>query len=1099
MTQYGLIQELEMVLQDRISDAQGSPFISHYDVSSVSPGLEEAAIEELVSRVGGCFNNFLRLMSIYPCVCTRVVATALAKFYGQDGDVSVYKLISGRLGLGEDVPVSQRHSLHDKFKRCCESIGLTLPASADGHKMVSTYLFQAGVSHSQLLKLAPAFLKAERLLGLPRSDDDTREVDDWENRAVELTPPGNKVLRRIVQEDSTGYHGATFIRLRRFASSPSPGFETEFKNAIQRAETDELAKGVRRGHDLNPLMEFAQGDLWVAIPRGANRLEICIHGRIHPLSRGQRLALSLPWPASIKWRKYNNSNGVDAQDWQEFQLFGDCQEILVFDGDTGSYMKTLSLVSQGKERVRAGQLCFLSQTAFRVNEESCHRLGVKAFVLFCDISTQIIICQDGLQCTVGVEARLRLDVLGKKIVRNQDGWLLAGPISIRIHSGRRTSTEYEVRVRHPAMDHELQYPVPNIHDDQLTAGLSINMPTVGSFGLARVSLHIPGQSRALYRAKFWYWPSLEQLFDERIFIATSVPDNWAPKHTNHIGQDHHGRLVVLEGENYLRARLCFRVDQKLVSFNLPPPGVSVSVRKADGTERPIKVGASVVVRDDYASNLIVRYSDPTAAIDVKGDVVEAAFGKTKSWRASFAALNQEGVHNKIRLLFGEKLISERDLVRIVPEAEPNFFEAKRLDTHWFCNVEFEDSFIDAVQIHRKNLIDGKILKTDLTVAATPDHDFTFATAYQKITSNSLQIVIDSNCFEDGIWFITFRIRKKDCDDWFPLVNSSGESYAIFGASKVYTHKLVFEDVSRWCLEANQTRIFLRLSKAVETPLAEPCRWMSRLILDAWKRLGKSLNVCESLAYNSLLKACVLTPSPHAHESWIPVHHPVEINSDLFSVSAEDIGEVLGSSGIPGYEEFELVGLAGLTESLQDAVDLLDISPAFLIAFENASVMQKDPTAFPGTFDFLKYCKLAPMMKDIDDRPLSLWHHDRACERMADRVAITSQNTSQILRLPKVMTLVHRFTVHGESNSLDLPHDLAAEKYALVEKAPRIIAALTKAWRFGNAEAFWHDLSSYTAWPKEKTQKHIGTLFRLAPELFAFYLLLWVLVEKHERV
>ena len=49
-------------------------------------------------------------------------------------------------------------------------------------------------------------------------------------------------------------------------------------------------------------------------------------------------------------------------------------------------------------------------------------------------------------------------------------------------------------------------------------------------------------------------------------------------------------------------------------------------------------------------------------------------------------------------------------------------------------------------------------------------------------------------------------------------------------------------------------------------------------------------------------------------------------------AAEDIGE-LESSGASGYEEFESVGLAGLTESLQDAVDLLDVSTTFLIAFE----------------------------------------------------------------------------------------------------------------------------------------------------------------------
>ena len=54
--------------------------------------------------------------------------------------------------------------------------------------MVSSYLFQAGVSKSQLPVLADTFLKAERLLGLPHGDN-TRDLDEWEDRAVDLAPP----------------------------------------------------------------------------------------------------------------------------------------------------------------------------------------------------------------------------------------------------------------------------------------------------------------------------------------------------------------------------------------------------------------------------------------------------------------------------------------------------------------------------------------------------------------------------------------------------------------------------------------------------------------------------------------------------------------------------------------------------------------------------------------------------------------------------------------------------------------------------------------------------------------------------------------------
>ena len=1083
MTRSESIRELEEVLEEQISASQGSPFIAHCDVPLE---LEEAALKELVECVGRSLPGFFRLMPRFPCVCTRMVATALAESYGSEG-AQVYGLIAKRLQVGGTVPSQHRHAFHDKFRDSCEAVGLSLPSAG---RMVDAYLFQAGISRHQLPMLAHTFLKAERLLGLPHGDD-TKEVDDWEDRAVKLAPPGLRVLRRIVRGDPTAYHATTFVRLRRPDSFPISGFERAFQEAIQRPPAS--APRDRETVDLGPSLEFADGDLWVAIPQRADRLEVRIHGRVHPLSRGRRLALPLPWPSSIEWQRPK----PDDHGWQPFQLFADHRRILVFDGDTGLHRGDLNPAVPNGQSVRAGQLCLLSQTAFEVNGESCHSLGTGAFILFCDISTKMILHQRDLRSEVEVEARLRLEVLGERIVRNRDGWLLAGPISVQIHGRSGSSETLEVCVRHPALGRELRCPVQAIPDGRVAAEL--DMPVTGDFGLARVSLHIRGQKRALYRTRFWYWPGLERLFDERVFIAESIPDNLAEEQLSHIGRDRRGRLVVSKGEPYLRARLCFWVDRRLASFSLPPPGASVSVRRADGAERPLRVGASLAVRDDYASCLIVRYSDPMAAIDLRGHVIPTAFGKTRSWRVSFAVLRQEGKHNRVRLLSDRGPSSGRDLVRVVPEAEPKFFRAQPLDALWFYDAGFERP-VDAVRIEAENLIFGGRLESDLAVASPPNHanDSPLATVFQTTASNHLRIGIDQNDYADGVWFVTFQIREEGREDWFPLIDSAGQSYATCIAPKAYARKLASEDVSEWCPRAHRAQAFLRLSRAIETPIAWQCRAnVVDLALNAWRRLGKSLDARSAADRPGLLGACALPPSPHARESWIPVHHPVEVIPELFAIPAEDIGE-LGSSEVFGYEEFESVGLAGLTESLKDAVDLLDVSMTFLLAFEKASALQRDPKASPGAFDVSRYCLLARTMEDIaeDDKPLSVWHHDRACERMADRVAIASQDRFSSTRLHKAATVVQHCTRYW-TEALDVPRDLG-EGFPLVRGAPRLIAALTEAWRNGDGENFWHDLASVVGWPTEKVRKHVGTVLRLAPELLAFYLLLWVLVERHER-
>jgi len=780
-------------------------------------------------------------------------------------------------------------------------------------------------------------------------------------------------------------------------------------------------------------------------------------------------------------------------------VFVDYQRILVFDGETGIYKGYLDCTASNKQSVRAGQLCFLSQNAFTVNEEPCHRLGVDAFVLFCDISTEMVLQQRHLQCTVEVEARLRMDVFGERIVRNRDGWLLAGPISVRVHGrGADSSETLEVRVRHPAIDGDHRCAVHSTAGRYL--GTDLDLPGVGDFGLARVSLHIRGQDRALYRTKFWYWPGLKRLHDERLFVTTSIPENLAEAQLSHIGRDGRGRLVLLDGEPYLRARLCFRVKRRLVSFTLAPPGASVSVRRPDGAERPLRVGASLSVRDDHASNLIVRYSDPMAAIDLKGEIIPAAFGKAGIWRVSFAALKQEGKHNRVRLLSDREPNSHLDLVRVVPEAEPSFFRAQQLDERLFVEAGFERP-IDAVRIDAENLITGKRLDAEVALTFPPsDTDGTpLVTVFPTTSSSHLRLGITQDNYGDGIWFVHLQVLEHGRKDWFPIIDSSGDSYATCIAPNDYVQRAASEDVSDWCPEAHRNQAFLRLSRTIETPIARPCRPnVVNLALSAWRRLGEALDTRHPSDRAALLKACALPPPPHARETWMPVHHPVEVASALFAIPAEDIGE-LASTEQPGYEEFESVGLAGITQSLQEAVEVLDVSTTFLIGFKGASTFHRDPTASPGDFDFSKYCGFARTIEQMadDDKPLSIWHHDRACERMADRVRIASRDRFSSARLYKATTIVRHYT-RNPSEGLDIPHDLL-EGFPLVKGAPRLLAALTRAWRNGDAEKFWEDLAFTVSWPVERVRKHVGTILRLAPELLAFYLLLWVLVERHERV
>jgi len=1078
-------RELENFLRERISESHSSPFIAHYEVPSEQ---EESVRNEIVNHIDGHFFQFLKLMKSFPCVSVRLIATALRDSYGAEGSSKVYPLIAEHLGL-RDTIISPKHQekLIKIFRSCCWRVGLTLP---EVKRRVHCYLFQAGISHHQLWVLAETFLKAEYLLGMPNPNS-TKDLDDWEDRAIDLAPKSHPVLQLPVRNDPTAYHAIIFAHLRTPNVSPRSQFEIKFLEAIK----SQLESSRHDRKDSAPVIEFSDGELRVTLPQRAHRVEIKINDHIHPLSPGRQLGLLLPWPTYIQWRCY----GSDKSDWKTIGTLSDEQYIYIFDGETGRYKKFINPRLPSRQSVQSGQLCLISKTKFEVNEYSSHRLDDKAFVLFCNVSSEMVIQQCGRSIKVGIEERLRLEVVGKQIVRNQKGWLLAGSISVRVHGQKTENSDLlVVKLRHPAISGETEFSVTK---EQIS---KLNMPKSGNFGLASISLHIRGQNRVLYRANFWYWPSLMGLRDGRLFNASSIPDNLAKDRLLHIHANSRGQLKINEGESYLRARLCFRVGRELVSFSLPPPGASLSVRRPDGSEQALKVGDTLLVRDNYASNLIVRYSDPKAQIDLKGEILTSPFGKIGMWTISFAALRQKGEHNKVCLLPSSKL--PQDLVQIALYIDPSYFKVQQYADVWVADAEFENP-IDAVQIRAKNLITGEKLEGEVTLRPQSDNpnrleESTLLRVFPRNSSNRLVIEIPHNNYMDGIWFLHLHVREHGDKEWIPIINGSGESYAIYVAPDNFIQKLASDDSSIWNSVIQQSEAFIRLSEALETPIAKECRQnMKRLGLKAWILLGKLLAARFPDDQASLLKACALPRSIHAPESWIPLYHPIEIAPELFKIPSEDIA-ILASNELPEYECFEFVGLAETIESLKETVDDLGISVKFLLGFENGSeIIQGNSDASPGSFDFTRYCNACNAVTqeqwiDDSDNLLSIFHHDQACYRMADRIELAEKNNSLKKRIESVTRIVHYAPSGLNYKNLNIPDDL--ENFSLVEKSPRLMATLTESWRKGNAEKYWNDLASKANLPPKEVRKHVGFILRLAPELLAFYLLLWVLVEKHER-
>ena len=1078
-----VLREAERWFREQISRAHGSPFIAHYDL----PDSLRPAPSILVSLVGGDVYRFLRIMDRFPCFGVWMVATAVGEQYGAGGDIKVYQPIAKRLALGREIAQSDRTRFSSSFKDACRLRGLALPPKTDGGRMVDDYLFQAGVSRSQLKALAQAFLRAEQTFGLP-PEDDTRRLNNWEDAAAECALPGLQVLRRILKEDAVGFHATSFFRLRDGAA-PTSAFEEAFQKAITDAQK---SSGAVTPSDVRPRLAWGDGELRIVAPPGLDGLAIRVGGSEHRLRAGQGKPLPSPWPSAIEW--CTGEAAFASTEWRSMQIFGAENRILVFDGESGARKCELDPTRHGPQIVPGGSITLIGRSPFQVNNEDAHPLGHDAFVLFCDALNLLCISQSDICFKANVDLRPHLEIDGTRIARNRDGWLIAAPKSVAVRGEVGDAADLEIRLTHPSFAGEKRSEVTKKSSDELLA--SLDLPQSGPFGMARVSLHKLGQERALYRHRFWFWPSLVALRDSMVFEADHIPENLAKEHLRHIVTDASGRLVLRADEPYIRAHLSFNVDQRIVGFDFEPPGISLFVRRSDGSERALKTGSSLIVKkEDYASYLGVRCDDPSADLDVKGKIVRRPFEKLGVWRAPFAVLASQGAHNRVLLLPEGRRGNAQNLVCITSAAEPVKFSLKSIGPRRHQIDASFTSRIDAVRIEAEDLIGGALRQADAALGRFPvDNASAGLIEAESSLEDALQIsmVVDGRNYEPGLWHVALSIREEGRDGWMPVVNAHGDSYAIGFASE----GLAIEEIEQ---SVQCGDVFLKLSRVVATKFAKEC-WdcFERSIRSTWKRLGKVM-VGRDVAV--LLRACYVSPPDSTPASWVPIHHPIEIHPELFAAPAVTFAG-LGTDELETVDGFDAIARTARFGSLVDAAQGIDVSGAFLMGFENAAISQINPDVSPGAFGFERYRASSDWIREdvSKNKLLSDRHHRRCCERFIDGVErVTLDGAQPNGWTASAFTLVQRmaqFPYKG-LDYLKPPEDLDQQCHVL-RGAVRFLSLFAKASRTKCLNQFWRDISDYTHSSVPGILRDAGFVLRLAPELLAFYLLLWELVERSRK-
>ena len=131
-----------------------------------------------------------------------------------------------------------------------------------------------------------------------------------------------------------------------------------------------------------------------------------------------------------------------------------------------------------------------------------------------------------------------------------------------------------------------------------------------------------------------------------------------------------------------------------------------------------------------------------------------------------------------------------------------------------------------------------------------------------------------------------------------------------------------------------------------------------------------------------------------------------------------------------------------------------------------------------------------------DELLGPAHYGAAFGRLIDRLyeAGLEDEGGNDARIRAATTLA-RYSEKLKPSVLPLPRGLVEDPHAILEWVPYFFSGFARACRTGSAEGYLQEIAREMDRPYRSVIGDASFLVRLAPELFAYYLFLWELVER----
>ncbi|MBA4130092.1 MAG: hypothetical protein C0519_01565 [Hyphomicrobium sp.] len=361
----------------------------------------------------------------------------------------------------------------------------------------------------------------------------------------------------------------------------------------------------------------------------------------------------------------------------------------------------------------------------------------------------------------------------------------------------------------------------------------------------------------------------------------------------------------------------------------------------------------------------------------------------------------------------------------------------------------------------------------------------------------IRLTLQKNKFHDPHSLGQFFVRPLGSESYRPLRNIRSD---IFGIAlkrcdlATETESLSFDEAARRFSRVN--------SWMMRCFSPETWDYVAPIIVPRWKQLGALLTT-QFDGKVDLLKAAHMPSEPGTSKSWVPLSHPLEIEPKLYTLPAQSFGMLRGIQGEGTDELATLADTCGRT--IPELHRLFEVSPALLMSFDNSARAYRTGEELVG-FNFTKYTQI---FGEIDQDASARWfwrtgtkllgpeHYGAALGRLVDRIydAGIEDNSCNNTRFHRATSLARDC---AKRTKLVPPRPRGIqEEHALIEWSPAFFSEFARQSRQACPREFLERTAHSLGRAYDDVVRDAAFLIRLAPELLAFFLLLWELTSDRQ--